>query len=74
MLMSLPVYLGLDQLQRPLVQAVAGWLSLALALPVVIFSASDFWRAAWFGPPAADVDNGISDRAWAGGNLRHQHF
>ena len=28
---------------------MAGWLSLALALPVVTFSAADFWRAAWLG-------------------------
>ena len=48
MLMSLPVYLGLDRLNGPWFKAVAGWLSLALALPVVTYSASDFWRSAWW--------------------------
>jgi P-type Cu+ transporter len=48
MLMSLPFYLGLDSFNGPWFKAVAGWLGLALALPVVAFSAADFWRAAWF--------------------------
>ena len=47
MLMSLPFYFGLDSFNGPWFKAVAGWLGLALALPVVTFSASDFWRAAW---------------------------
>ncbi len=46
MLMSLPLYLGLDSFSGPWFKAVAGWLGLALTLPVVTFSASDFWRAA----------------------------
>jgi Cu+-exporting ATPase len=49
MLMSLPFYFGLDSFNGPWFRAMAGWLSLALALPVVTFSASDFWRAAWLG-------------------------
>ena len=49
MLMSLPMYFGLDSLNGPWFKALAGWLSLAMALPVVTFSASDFWRAAWVG-------------------------
>jgi Cu+-exporting ATPase len=48
MLMSLPVYLGLDSLNGPWFKAIAGWLSLALALPVVTFCAADFWRSAWW--------------------------
>ena len=48
MLMSLPFYLGLDSFSGPMFKAVAGWLSLALALPVVTYSSADFWRAAWF--------------------------
>ena len=48
MLMSLPGYFGLDSVNGPWFKALAGWLSLALALPVVIFSASDFWRSAWW--------------------------
>ena len=47
MLMSLPFYFGLDSLNGPWFKALAGWLSLALALPVVTFCASDFWGAAW---------------------------
>ncbi len=49
MLMSLPFYFGLDPFNGPWFRAMAGWLSLALALPVVTFSAGDFWRAAWLG-------------------------
>ena len=47
MLMSLPFYFGLDSFNGPWFKALAGWLSLAMALPVVTFSASDFWRGAW---------------------------
>ncbi len=47
MLMSLPVYFGLDSFNGPWFRIIAGWLSLALALPVVTCSAADFWRAAW---------------------------
>lgn len=47
MLMSLPFYFGLDSFSGPWFRNVAGWLGLAFALPVVIFSAADFWRAAW---------------------------
>ena len=49
MLMSLPFYLGLDTGNGPWFKAVAGWLSLGMALPVVVYSAADFWRAAWTG-------------------------
>ena len=49
MLMSLPFYLGLDTFNGPWFKAVAGWLSLGMALPVVVYSAGDFWRAAWAG-------------------------
>ena len=49
MLMSLPFYLGLDVFNGPWFKAIAGWLSLVMALPVVLYSASDFWRAAWAG-------------------------
>lgn len=47
MLMSLPVYFGLDSFSGPWFRTMSGWLSVALALPVVTFSAADFWRAAW---------------------------
>jgi len=48
MLLALPGYLGLDSLSRPWFKLLAGWLGLALALPVLIYSAADYWRAAWF--------------------------
>ncbi|MDR3458234.1 MAG: heavy metal translocating P-type ATPase metal-binding domain-containing protein [Verrucomicrobiae bacterium] len=48
MLMSLPFYFGLDSFNGPWFKWLAGWLSLAMTLPVVVFSAGDFWRAAWF--------------------------
>jgi len=47
MIMSLPFYFGLDSFNGPWFKAFAGWLALLLALPVVTFSAADFWRAAW---------------------------
>ena len=47
MLFSLPLYLGLDSATGPLFRGLFGWLSLALALPVVAFSAADYWRSAW---------------------------
>lgn len=47
MLFSLPQYFGLDTLNGPLFRTVFGVLSLLLALPVVTYSAGDFWRAAW---------------------------
>ena len=49
MLMTLPFYLGLDSFNGAWFKAMAGWLSLVLALPVVTYSAGDFWRAAWAG-------------------------
>ena len=48
MLMALPIYLGLDSANGPWFRALAGWLGLAMTLPVVTFSSSDFWRAAWW--------------------------
>jgi Cu+-exporting ATPase len=48
MLMALPMYLGLDSANGPWFKALAGWLGLAMTLPVVTFSASDFWRTAWW--------------------------
>lgn len=46
MLFSLPLYLGLDSLSGPAFQALFGNLSLLLALPVLVYSASDYWRSA----------------------------
>jgi Cu+-exporting ATPase len=46
MLFSLPQYFGLDSFSGPAFKTLFGGLSLALALPVVVFSASDYWRSA----------------------------
>jgi Cu+-exporting ATPase len=47
MLMSLPFYFGLDTSNGPWFRAMAGWLSLAIALPVIVYGAADIWRGAW---------------------------
>lgn len=46
MLFSISSYLGLDTEQF---QRLFGCLSFALALPVVFYSAADYWKAAWIG-------------------------
>ena len=46
MLLSLPTYIGLDSLSGPLFKVISGYLSLALAAPVLLYSASDYWRSA----------------------------
>lgn len=46
MLLSFPEYLGLDHLSESYFRSVFGYLNLALALPVVLYSAQDYWRAA----------------------------
>jgi P-type Cu+ transporter len=46
MLLSLPGYLGLDSSSGPLFRVIFGYLSLALAAPVVFYSAADYWRSA----------------------------
>lgn len=47
MLFSLPSYLGLDTLNGEHFQSVFAWLSLVLSIPVLVFSAQDYWKAAW---------------------------
>jgi len=47
MLFSISSYLGLDAFAGPGFAKMVGWLSLGLATPVVVYSASDYWRAAW---------------------------
>jgi len=49
MLFSLPGYFGLDQFSGPTFNLLFGWFSLVLVLPVLIYSAQDYWRAAWSG-------------------------
>jgi Cu+-exporting ATPase len=47
MLFSISAYLGLDAFTGPGFRKMVGAISLVLALPVVIYSASEYWRAAW---------------------------
>ncbi|MBX3748137.1 MAG: heavy metal translocating P-type ATPase metal-binding domain-containing protein [Verrucomicrobiae bacterium] len=47
MLFSLPQYLGLDSASGETFRTWFGGLSLLLALPALLYSASDFWRSAW---------------------------
>jgi Cu+-exporting ATPase len=47
MLFSISSYLGLDSLTGPVLRQIFGWTSLLLAIPVVLYSASDYWRSAW---------------------------
>jgi Cu+-exporting ATPase len=44
MLFSLPSYFGLDQFSGPGFRVLFGWLSLGLSLPVVSYSALDYWK------------------------------
>jgi P-type Cu+ transporter len=48
MLFSIPAYLGLDALNAPVFHRLFSYLSLALALPVLLYSAVDYWKSAWF--------------------------
>jgi Cu+-exporting ATPase len=47
MLFSLPAYMGLDSFSGAILKTLFGYLSLALALPVLVYSASDYWKSAW---------------------------
>jgi Cu+-exporting ATPase len=47
MLFSISSYLGLDAFAGPGFAKMVGAISLGLALPVVVYSALDYWRAAW---------------------------
>jgi len=47
MLFSISSYFGLDAFAGPAFSRMVGGISLLLALPVVIYSAQDYWRAAW---------------------------
>ncbi|MEM7396075.1 MAG: heavy metal translocating P-type ATPase metal-binding domain-containing protein [Verrucomicrobiota bacterium] len=49
MLMSLPGYLGLDVERNRVLAFLLTSLSLGLTLPVIFFSAGDYWKAAWRG-------------------------
>lgn len=47
MLFSIAGYLGLDHFSGPGFRALTGWISLILCIPVVAFSALDYWKSAW---------------------------
>jgi P-type Cu+ transporter len=47
MLMSLSLYFGMDEYIGLVFRRLTGWISLVLALPVMTYSALDYWRAAW---------------------------
>jgi Cu+-exporting ATPase len=47
MLFSIASYLGLDAFSGPGFRKLVGFLSFGLAIPVVVFSALDYWRSAW---------------------------
>lgn len=49
MLLSLAMYLGLDSVSGPAFRHLAGWISFILSIPVVTFSAWDYYQAAWTG-------------------------
>jgi len=49
MMMSLPSYLGLDPVREAAIKNLFAAISLALAIPVLLFSAQDFYRGAWAG-------------------------
>lgn len=47
MMLSFPGYLGLGEGSSPGMRLFLGCVSLALSLPALLYSASDYWRAAW---------------------------
>jgi P-type Cu+ transporter len=49
MLFALSGYFGLDAFHGPAFRSLFGWLSLALSVPVIVFSAADYWKSAWNG-------------------------
>jgi Cu+-exporting ATPase len=49
MLFSISIYLGLDAFHGPSVRRLVGYISMLLALPVLLYSAQDYFRLAWTG-------------------------
>jgi Cu+-exporting ATPase len=49
MLFGIALYLGVDAIHGPAFRNLVGYISLALALPVLLFSAQDYFRLAWQG-------------------------
>lgn len=55
MLLSFPSYLGLHITESPALAQVFGGVSWALSLPVLLFSARDYFRSAWMGVKQRDI-------------------
>lgn len=49
MLFSIALYFGVDAFSGPMFQKMAGYMSMALATPVLLYSARDYFRLAWTG-------------------------
>jgi Cu+-exporting ATPase len=49
MLFAIALYLGVDAVTSPAFRNLIGYISLALVLPVLFFSAQDYFRLAWQG-------------------------
>ena len=47
MLLSIAGYFGLDSISGPGLARLTGWLGMGLSIPVLLFSAQDYWRSAW---------------------------
>jgi Cu+-exporting ATPase len=47
MLLAIGVYFGVDAFSGPIFRKLAGWFGLLLSIPVVMYSALDYWRTAW---------------------------
>ncbi|MDB6040258.1 MAG: hypothetical protein JWM99_4099 [Verrucomicrobiales bacterium] len=47
MFFSIAGYLGLDAFSGPAFRKLVGYISLLLSIPVLLYSAADFWRSAW---------------------------
>lgn len=56
MLFSFPEYLGMDAASESQFARYFGYLNLALALPVFFFSATDYYRSAWAGIRAREIN------------------
>lgn len=56
MLFSFPEYLGLNAAQDGLFSRSFGYLNLALALPVFLFSATDYFKSAWAGIRVREIN------------------
>lgn len=56
MLLSFPEYLGLQETDSPYFVRLFGYLNILLILPVVFYSARDYWKSAWLGLKHGDLN------------------